>query len=179
MKNKKLLFIFTILWIAIVILLAYGSHLAIHHFDPLPVQPLEFSHTVHVNKLNLTCLYCHKWAEKSIHATIPVGKLCLSCHKDAKVDKPEVKKMFAILKEKGEIEWARVYKVKDHVYFTHRVHTVIAKLRCRECHGPVENMTVAIRASGGSSDRGFIEMGWCITCHKKRGAPRECITCHK
>jgi len=87
--------------------------------------------------------------------------------------------MLAIIEEKGEIEWERVYKVKDHVYFSHRIHTAVAKLECQECHGSVENMTVAIRSAGGSSDRGFMEMGWCVTCHKRKGAPRECSTCHK
>jgi len=182
MNNKKMPLILgglSITWIVVVIALVYGSHLVIHRFGPLPEQPIKFSHTVHVNKLNLECLYCHETAEKSIHATIPKSDVCFACHEDADVDNPEVEKLLAMLKKKGEIDWQRVYKVKDHVYFTHRVHTVVAKLDCQECHGPVENMSVAIRASGGSSDRGFLEMGWCVTCHKKRGAPRECITCHK
>ena len=182
MKNKKLPLILaglTILWVSAVILLAVGSHFAIHRFDSPPVQPVEFSHTVHVNKLNLECLYCHEMAEKSIHATIPKGELCLECHEDADIDKPEVKKMLAILQKEGELKWDRVFQVKDHVYFSHRVHTIVAKLTCQECHGSVQNMTVAVKSTGGSSDRGFLEMGWCLTCHKRRGAPRECITCHK
>lgn len=180
--NKKLPIILAglgVVWIVVVVALVYGSHLVIHRFGPLPQQPIQFSHTTHVNKLNMECLYCHSAAEKSIHATIPDGELCYSCHKDAGIDKPEVKKMLAMYEAQNEIYWDRVYKVKDHVYFSHRVHTMVAKLECQECHGPIENMTVAIRSSGGSSDRGFLEMGWCITCHKRRGAPRECITCHK
>ncbi len=180
--NKKLPIILgglAIIWFVTVVVLVYASHLIIHRFGPLPEQPIEFSHTTHVNSLNLECLYCHSAAEKSIHATIPDGELCYSCHKDADIDKPEVKKMLAMYEAQNEIYWDRVYQVKDHVYFSHRVHTMVAKLECQECHGPVENMTVAIRSSGGSSDRGFLEMGWCVTCHKKRGAPRECITCHK
>ena len=182
MNNNKLpiiLALLAIVWVGMVIVMVYGSHLVIHRFGPLPRQPIEFSHTTHINKLNLTCLYCHKYAEKSIHATIPGADICYNCHKDANIDKPEVKKMLAMIKQQGEIKWQRVYQVKDHVYFTHRVHTVIAKLACQECHGSVENMTVAVLSSGGSSDRGFIEMGWCVTCHKRRGAPRECSTCHK
>ena len=92
-----------IVWIAIVISLAIGSHFVIHRFGPLPVQPIEFSHTTHVNKLNLECLYCHQAAEKSIHATIPKGELCYSCHENADIDKPEVKKMLAILEQQNEI----------------------------------------------------------------------------
>lgn len=182
MKNKNLPLILAVIfstWIVVVVVFAVISQKIIHRFGPLPQQPVQFSHTVHVNNLNLECLYCHTTAEKSIHATIPSGNICLDCHEGAGIDKPEVIKMLAILEKKDDIAWERVYEVKDHVYFTHRVHTVIAKLACQECHGPVEDMMVAIRSAGGSSDRGFMEMGWCVTCHKRRGAPRECITCHK
>ena len=182
MNNNKLPLILAVLaffWIAIVVLLAFGSHWVIHRFGPPPSQPIEFSHTVHVNELNLECLYCHETAEKSIHATIPDADLCLSCHEGADIDNPEVKKLLALVEAQNEINWQRVYLVKDHVYFSHRVHTVLAELECQECYGPVENMTVAIMAAGGSSARGFLEMGWCVKCHKKRGAPLECITCHK
>ncbi|MBN1348003.1 cytochrome c3 family protein [candidate division KSB1 bacterium] len=182
MENKKLSLIFAVVtlgWIGTVIALAIGSHFAIHRFDTPPVQPVEFSHTLHVNDLNLECLFCHEMAEKSIHATIPEASVCLSCHEGADIENPKVKEMMTILQNEGELKWDRVFKVKDHVYFSHRVHTVVAKLACQECHGSVENMTVAVKASGGSSDRGFLEMGWCLTCHKRHGAPHECITCHK
>jgi hypothetical protein len=182
MTNKKLSLILAVLaflWIGAVGLLTFGSHLVVHRHGPLPSQPIEFSHTVHVNDLNLECLYCHETAEKSIHATIPKGDLCLSCHEDADIDNTEVKKMIILLEEQDNIKWERVYQVKDHVYFSHRVHTTLAKIECQECHGPIENMIVAVRAAGGSSARGFLEMGWCVTCHRKRGASLECITCHK
>lgn len=182
MKIKNNAFIIaglTFFWVVIVILLATGSHFIVHRFDKPHEQPVQFSHTVHVNQLNLECTYCHAMAEKSIHATIPAGSLCLDCHEGADIDRPEAKKMLALLKKDGEIHWNRVFQVKDHVYFSHRVHTVVAKLKCQECHGSIENMTVAVRTTGGVSDRNFIEMGWCLSCHKRRGAPRECITCHK
>ena len=182
MDNKKIPLIIgfaTIVWVGAVIVLAVASHLLIHRFDHPPVQPVEFSHTLHVNSLNLECTYCHQYAEKSIHATIPKAQLCLDCHEGADIDRPEAKRMLAVYAKEGDLKWDRVFQVKDHVYFTHRVHTTVAKLACQECHGSIENETVAIRAAGGSSDRGFMEMGWCLTCHTKRGAPRDCVTCHK
>lgn len=178
-KLPLLLAILTIGWIATVMLLAFGSHLVIHRFDTDTTQPVEFSHTVHVNDLNLECTYCHAMAEKSIHATIPAAQVCLDCHEGADIDRPEAKKMLAILEKEGDLEWNRVFQVKDHVYFSHRVHTKVAQLECQECHGSVENMTVAMKTTGGVSDRNFIEMGWCLSCHRRRGAPQECITCHK
>ncbi|MBN2012045.1 cytochrome c3 family protein [candidate division KSB1 bacterium] len=166
-------------WVGIVILLAFSGRLIIHRFGPMPEQPVQFNHSLHVNKLNLECLYCHQYAEQSIHATLPPTQVCRDCHEGADIQRPEAQKLAELLETVDEIPWQRVYKVKDHVYFTHRVHTTVAKLRCQECHGPIEDMTVAIRSAGGSSDRSFLEMGWCITCHKRRDGPRECINCHK
>ena len=105
MTSRKLpliLAVLALLWIGAVVLLTFGSHLVIHRYGPLPSQPIEFSHTVHVNDLNLECLYCHETAEKSIHATIPKGELCLSCHEDADIDNPEIKKMLALLEEQED-----------------------------------------------------------------------------
>jgi len=178
-KLPLILAILTLGWTGAVVVLAIAAHLIIHRFEKKPVQPVEFSHTVHVNTLNLECTYCHAMAEKSIHATIPPAQVCRDCHADADIDRLEAKKMLAILEKEGDLKWDRVSQVKDHVYFSHRVHTTVAKLRCQECHGSVENMTVAINTGGGSSDRGFLEMGWCLSCHRRLGAPRECITCHK
>ena len=169
----------SVLWVLMVIALVHGSHFYINRFGQPPQQPIEFSHAVHVNSLNVECLFCHESAEKSIHATLPAGNICLSCHEGLEPQNTEVEKMLNILAEKGEIEWQRVYSVKDHVYFSHRVHTSVAQITCGECHGPIENMTVAINTAGGASSRGFLEMGWCVTCHRQQNASLECITCHK
>ncbi len=170
----------TVIWIGAMLAAAAGAHLWIQYMAAeAPVQPVRFSHTVHVNGLNMECLYCHVYAETSIHATIPEGSVCLDCHEGAGIEHPEVERMLDILEKEGSIPWQRVYRVKDHVYFSHRVHTAGAGLRCQECHGPVEHMTVAEMSSGAAAVRNTIEMGWCIACHRRLGASRECITCHK
>jgi hypothetical protein len=166
-------------WVILIILLGVSGRMMMHRFGPVPIQPIQFSHTIHVNKLNLECTYCHQYPMKSIHATLPPAQICRDCHEDADINRPEARKLVTMLEQQGSVNWERVYLVKDHVYFTHRVHTVIAQIKCQECHGPIENMTVAVRSSGGSSDRTFLEMGWCLTCHKRRGGPRECTNCHK
>ena len=182
MKNKNhalLLAGASFLWVVVVIALVHGSHFYINRFVEDSEQPVQFSHSLHVNTLNLECGFCHQSAEVSLHATLPKAKICLSCHEGAAIENAEVEKMLALIKERGEIDWKRVYEVKDHVYFSHRVHTSLAKIDCAECHGPMGNMTVAVNAAGGYSARGFLEMGWCVTCHRDRNVTLECIACHK
>lgn len=136
-----------------------------------PAQPIEFPHVVHVTKLGMECTNCHQYVRKSIYAGLPDAELCMSCHAGVAMDKPEVAKLVEIYEAGEPVEWVRVYQVKPHVYFTHKRH-VLSGVECRECHGPVELMTTVQRVTD-------LGMGWCLDCHNSRGAPRECITCHK
>jgi len=79
------------------------------------------------------------------------------------------------------IEWVRVHKVPDFVYFDHRAH-VTRGLACEQCHGPVQSME-RIRQEFSLS------MGWCMDCHRTTPAAPEagadsahvsvdCMRCH-
>lgn len=136
-----------------------------------PEQPIEFPHYVHVGQLGMECSDCHQYVERSIHAGLPKAELCMECHEGVATDKPEVVKLTAMYKSGQPVEWVRVYQVKPHVYFTHKRH-VLSGIRCQECHGPVELMTTIQRVSD-------LRMGWCLECHRSRGAPMDCVTCHK
>lgn len=46
-----------------------------------PEQPIEFSHRVHSNDLEIDCLYCHSGTEKSRTAGIPAAGICMNCHR--------------------------------------------------------------------------------------------------
>ena len=37
-----------------------------------PDQPINYSHEIHVGKLNLDCLFCHQTADKSTFAGVPL-----------------------------------------------------------------------------------------------------------
>jgi len=136
-----------------------------------PAQPVEFPHRIHAGDLGMQCTDCHLYAEKSIYAGLPGAELCMSCHEAVATDKPEVIKLTELYQTGKSVEWVRVYQSKPHVYFSHRRH-VLSNVKCQECHGPVELMTTAQQVT----DMG---MGWCVQCHRRRGAPRECVTCHK
>lgn len=78
------------------------------------------------------------------------------------------------------IEWVRVHRLPDYVYFSHQAH-VGAGLECQRCHGPVESME-------RMRQQETLSMGWCVSCHRDAtahgiaGRPArasvDCATCH-
>jgi hypothetical protein len=152
---------------------------------PPPAQPIKFSHRVHAGQNAIGCLVCHAYAERGPVAGIPSMARCQGCHKFVKEDKDdpaitaEIKLLLQRLEDEKPVEWVRVHRVPDHVYFTHQRH-VRAGLDCRECHGEVEKMEAARQVSS-------LTMGWCLDCHKRKQAEQpverarltECLTCHK
>jgi hypothetical protein len=138
---------------------------------PPPVQPLPFSHKVHAGVNKIGCRYCHVYAEHSTVAGIPSMQRCFGCHKFVSRNKPEVQKVIKTYQEDKVFEWVRVYRVPDHVFFTHERH-IAAGLACQTCHGQVQDMDVVRQASP-------LTMGWCVDCHRQRHAPTDCWTCHK
>jgi hypothetical protein len=149
-----------------------------------PSQPIRFSHKIHAGEAGIGCTSCHVYAEHGPVAGIPSMARCQGCHKFVKEDpeKPaitaELKPLLQLLREQKQIEWVRVNRVPDHVFFTHVRH-VRAGVRCQECHGEVEKMDEVSQVAP-------LTMGWCLACHhkKQREAPgrerlTECVTCHK
>jgi len=149
-----------------------------------PAQPIRFSHRIHAGEALIGCTSCHVYAERGPVAGIPSMARCQGCHKFVKEDpeKPaitqELKPLLQLLREQKVIEWVRVTRVPDHVYFTHARH-VRAGVKCQECHGPVEKMDVVRQVAP-------LTMGWCLECHHRKqreaaGRERltECVTCHK
>src|SRR5437867_2550234 len=45
-----------------------------------PVQPIAYSHRLHVGELGLDCRYCHNTVERAAHAAIPPASTCMNCH---------------------------------------------------------------------------------------------------
>ncbi len=156
--------------------------LALAGAAPPPAQPFRFSHKVHAGDAKIGCTSCHAYAERGPVAGVPSMARCQGCHKFVKEDKQdpkldeELKALRKVLDEGKPIEWARVHRVPDHVFFTHQRHVVTAKLACAECHGEVEKMDVVRQVAP-------LTMGWCLRCHqdpKNRGkAPTDCWACHK
>jgi len=130
-----------------------------------PVQPVAYSHKLHVDELGLDCRYCHNTVERSAHAAIPPTATCMNCHalvkstlegqgaKAARLEK--VRESF----ETGKaIEWVRVHQLPDFAYFDHSAH-VAAGVGCASCHGRVDQMVVVEMEQP-------LSMSWCLDCHR-------------
>ncbi len=105
-----------------------------------------------------------------------------------KFESPDAKKLVDHIRTKEPIHWHRVHKMPTHVYFSHKRHIKALREReeikgieserekiitmCSFCHGEVQMM-------GENRKIRSMEMGFCISCHKSKGAPTDCYTCHK
>lgn len=158
-------------YFVVILLATAGLAISWHRSQPAPDQPIAFPHTIHVTKLVLPCTFCHLFVERSKHAGAPPLTVCMSCHRTVATDRAEIRKLTRHFEEKRPVEWVRVYALPDHVYFSHKRH-VKAGVDCSECHGIVGTMRKIRRV-------GSLKMGWCLSCHRARGAPRDCATCHK
>lgn len=156
-----------------------------------PEQPIKFSHITHVQQNKMECQYCHHTVNKAAYAAIPEVETCMGCHKvvssaalklrsdQATTDAEkarlaagavEVEKLEGYWARQEPIPWVKVHVQPDYVHFNHKRH-VAAGVSCQECHGQVPNMEVVERVSS-------MKMGWCLDCHRTRGASIDCYTCH-
>ena len=62
------------------------------------------------------------------------------------------------LRDEKPIEWTRVHKLPDFVFFNHSIH-VNKGIGCATCHGPVDKMPLMYQEN-------TLRMGWCLTCHR-------------
>jgi hypothetical protein len=138
---------------------------------PTAQQPIPFPHKVHIAK-KAECIDCHESVEKGPIAGIPSVKTCMICHSQIATDRPLIKEVTAYSEKGIEIPWQRVYGFTHsaHVRFNHAPH-VRASVNCSTCHGDLANQTVAERVVDHN-------MGFCVSCHRQKNAPNECLTCH-
>ncbi len=136
-----------------------------------PVQPVAFSHKVHVGDRGISCTYCHQGVATTANALLPSTETCMDCHRVVKPDSPEIKKVAEAYQAGEAIPWVRVTDLPDFVRFTHRRH-IQAGVDCMSCHGDVSRMDRVHKANS-------LTMGTCLSCHNQKGAPTDCLTCHQ
>lgn len=61
--------------------------------------------------------------------------------------------------ETKPVEWVRVHKLPDFVYYNHSQHVTVGGVECQTCHGPVEEMEILEQHSP-------LTMAWCVNCHR-------------
>ena len=122
-----------------------------------PEQPIAFPHPVHVNTLQMNCLFCHYTADKSPDPGMPAVSTCMGCHTVVAAGRPEIQKLKAFADSGRAVPWVRIHKVPEYVHFPHQRH-VNSGVTCQSCHGQVQNMPRVQRYAS-------LNMGWCVNCH--------------
>lgn len=126
--------------------------------DVSRAQPVPFSHEHHVNGLGIHCLYCHTSVKESAFAGIPPTKTCMTCHSQIWTNAAMLEPIRQSWAEQKPIQWTRVHKLPDFVYFNHSIH-VAKGIGCASCHGAVDKMPLMYQAN-------TLRMGWCLDCHR-------------
>ena len=160
--------------VIVVLLVSIGVSVLLYFAPRLtasPTQPIPFSHKMHAGERQIPCTYCHRFVAGSSVAGIPSVELCFGCHNVVRTDSPNVQTLLTYWNNREPIPWVRVYRVPDFVYFSHQMH-IAADVRCESCHGDVAAIDRIVRAQP-------LTMGWCLDCHRSRGADTDCWTCHE
>lgn len=153
-----------------VVFIAFGVSIGVAYYSTPkytrvgyePTQPVPFSHKVHAGQLALDCRYCHSFVEASGHANVPTNQTCFNCHGTGKGNirssSPKLGKVMQANATGESIQWVKVHKAPDYVYFNHSAH-LNRGISCVNCHGKINEMEV-VRHDQPQS------MGWCLDCHR-------------
>ncbi len=131
-------------------------------------QPVAFSHALHNGQMGIDCRYCHSSVEVAASANVPSTEVCMGCHSQIRVGAPQLANVQKSWDENTPIEWNKVHKIADYVYFNHSAH-VNKGMGCTECHGQMNRMEAVWKNEP-------MTMGWCLECHRNpasRVRPRE------
>lgn len=139
-----------------------------------PVQPVNYSHQIHVGKLGMDCRYCHTHVEESGEANIPDTSTCMNCHTgkgdvaflnndlwQAHKINPDLVKVRTAYESGEPIQWRRVHKLPGYVQFNHAAHVRVG-VSCYSCHGRVDQQEIVRQVEN-------LSMGWCLDCHREPG----------
>ena len=154
--------------------LAFGAAAAVWLAGSGLDQPIAFNHRLHLETVGLECSDCHHYALTGVRATIPNIETCGGCHQEAATDSPEEARLVESIQAEEPIRWKKVYRVPDHVYFSHRRHAALGEISCATCHGEV-----AARERPLTSPLVKVTMDGCMGCHDQRGVSNDCILCHR
>ena len=136
-------------------------------------QPIEFNHLKHTSELQLDCQFCHKYVVTGAHAGLPGAETCSICHGTVQGTSEEAARVTALLEEGDPIRFMKLFRLPDHVFYTHRRHAGIGELECQSCHGGIAD-----------TDRPpvrplvTVTMEFCMACHEERGVTNDCNACH-
>ncbi len=136
-------------------------------------QPIQFNHQKHV-KAGLECSTCHEYFATSEHSGLPSLSLCKGCHAEPLTKSPEEQKLIALAASNPQVPFQKLFRLPDHVRYSHQRHVALGGLQCATCHGAIADTTAPppyplVR----------ITMDFCTRCHNERGVKTDCTQCHR
>lgn len=160
--------------IVIIVVIAALALIVLKGSTTAVIQPIPFDHNLHVDEQGLECTLCHVQVMTQEQASLPVNEICGECHSEETTGSEADKKLLGYIAEKREIPWQRIYRVPDHVFFSHRRHTAAGKIGCESCHGDVKKLKKPPRYPLISPT-----MDNCMNCHEKNNVDNDCLSCHR
>lgn len=140
----------------------------------LVTQPIAFNHKIHVKDAGITCDTCHQFYAERDHSGLPTLDICLGCHEEPQTDNPEEAKIKELAAAGRNDVFLKLFRVPDHVFYSHRRHVTIARLECETCHG-----SIATTTSPPQKPAIRITMEFCIDCHRGHKISSDCTRCHR
>lgn len=166
MKKRGLLIVGLILISGLLLMFAFGA------VRGRLTQPVSFNHKIHAEN-DLECLDCHIYFQDRATSGRPGLEICSLCHEEAIGESKEEKKVVEHIQSGEKIDWKRLYRVPEDVYFSHRRHVALGQIECKTCHGDIGQ---SIRPPSRVRK---ISMKTCMNCHEENSVTTDCISCHR
>ena len=103
-------------------------------------QPIAFNHSIHVEVME--CDNCHQYYSEQEHSGLPSLSLCMDCHEDAQTESAEEQKIRDFVAAGEPVEFQKLFRLPDHVFYSHRRHVTLGELECATCHGEIATTLV-------------------------------------
>ena len=94
----------------------------------------------------------------------------MTCHSQIWTNAAILEPVRASWATERPLQWTRVHKLPDFVYFNHSIH-VHKGIGCATCHGQVDRMPLMWQEQS-------LQMEWCLDCHRNPERylrPREAV----
>lgn len=142
--------------------------------EPAIPQPIAFNHFKHTTELQLDCSFCHQYVNDGAHAGLPGNEICAICHSTPQGESEEAARVTELLNAGTPFRFNKLFRLPDHVYYTHRRHAGAGELDCANCHGDIADTE---RPPVRPLVR--VDMDFCIDCHEASGQTLDCNACHR
>jgi len=159
--------------VVVICLIVLGALYTIFSREPGMTQPIAFNHKLHTEDVGLECIECHQYFMEHRHSGLPDEEVCGTCHEEPMTDSPEEQKLVSMIEAGEGLHFRKLFRLADHVYYSHRRHVAIAELPCEGCHGGI-----ATTVSPPERPLVKIDMNFCIDCHIELDVTTDCVACH-